>query len=269
MRAPTLAFLSAIGLASTAHAGPVHVYGPGGPAPAMKEAAAAYSRAYGVPVEVVAGPTPQWIDQARNGADIIFSGSETMMTDLQVAMGDRIDANTVTPLYLRVSNILVRPGNPKRIRGLADLFKPGHRILVVNGAGQNGLWEDMAGRTGDLAKVAALRSNIVSFAKNSADAKSAWTDDPTIDAWIIWGIWQRANPTLADAVDVEREYRIYRDMGVGMTRIGNANSDARCFAKWLSTPAAARIFIRWGWTAPSKLVNEEQLQCLGLSVLVR
>lgn len=99
----------------------------------------------------------------------------------------------------------------------------------MNGAGQNGLWEDMAGRTGDIAKVRALRSNIARYAKNSAEAKQAWTDDPSFDAWIIWGIWQKANPTLADAVPVEESYRIYRDVGAGLTTTGKSNPDAVAF----------------------------------------
>ncbi|WCP16069.1 hypothetical protein sphantq_04565 (plasmid) [Sphingobium sp. AntQ-1] len=251
MRVILITLFGALSLASTANAEPVHVFGPGGPAPAMKEAAAVYSRQQGVEVDVVAGPTPQWIDQARSNADIIFSGSETMMTDLQNAMGGQIDPGTITPLYLRVSSILVRPGNPRHIGGLSDLFKPGHRIVVVNGAGQNGLWEDMAGRTGDLRKVAGLRGNIVRYAKTSAEAKSAWTEDPSLDAWIIWGIWQRANPTLADAIAVEPEYRIYRDMGAGLTRKGIANKDAQGFVRWLSTPDAGKIFVKWGWVDPA------------------
>lgn len=47
--------------AGAAAAGPVHVYGPGGPAPAMKEAAANFAAKRGVKVEVVAGPTKDWL----------------------------------------------------------------------------------------------------------------------------------------------------------------------------------------------------------------
>ncbi|THG37581.1 substrate-binding domain-containing protein [Sphingomonas olei] len=249
MRAFILTALAAMAIAAPAYAGPVHVFGPGGPAPAMKEAAATFSKLRGVSVEVVAGPTSEWIEAARQTGDVIYSGSETMMTDLQAAMGDRIDPATITPLYLRVSNILVRPGNPGKIRGLNDLFRPGHRVLVVNGAGQNGLWEDMAGRTGEIAKVRALRSNIIRYAKNSAEAKQVWTADTSLDAWIIWGIWQKANPALADAVPVEQSYRIYRDVGSGLTAAGKSNPDALAFAEWLTTPAAQAIFVKWGWEA--------------------
>ena len=237
--------------ATTATAGPVQVYGPGGPAPAMKEAAAAYRVRTGTEVRVVAGPTGEWLADAKRDADVIYSGSEAMMTDFVKAMEGGIQENTIQPLYLRASNILVRPGNPRRIRGLRDLLRPGLRVLVVQGAGQTGMWEDMAGRTGDIRIVRALRTNIAEFATTSADAKKAWTEDASLDAWIIWGIWQKANPTLADAVTVEEPYRIYRDTGVGLTSRGVGNPDAQRFKDFLASPTGARIFAKWGWITPA------------------
>jgi len=252
MRLSTLtlaALLSATALAAHAQtpADPLHVYGPGGPAPAMREAAKAYEARTGRAVAVVAGPTPQWLDQAKADGDLIFSGSETMMTDFVSALEGRIRAEAVEPLYLRTASILVRPGNPNGVGGLEDLFQPGRRVLVVNGAGQNGLWEDMAGRTGDIAKVRALRRNIVVYARNSAEARQAWIDDPTLDAWIIWGIWQVANPDLADVVEVEEPYRIYRDAGAVVTETGRQDADAQPFLEFLKSDEGAAIFARWGW----------------------
>src|SRR3546814_11728360 len=94
--------------------------------------------------------------------------------------------------------------------------------MVVQGAGQTGLWEDMAGRAGDIATVRALRANIVRYAGSSAEAKQAWTSDPTIDAWIIWGIWAKANPGIADSVAVEprSEARRVGKEGVSTCRSG-------------------------------------------------
>ena len=122
------------------------------------------------------------------------------MTDFVKAMDGQIDEKTIDPLHLRASNIFVRPGNPKRIRGLRDLLRPGRKVIVVQGSGQAGLWKDMTGRTGDVSMVRALRKNIVNYAGTSADAKAAWLADPTIDAWIIWVIWVKANLTIADAI---------------------------------------------------------------------
>lgn len=243
-----LAFALAL-LASTAaaRAAELNVYGPGGPLPAMKEAAAAFGRAKGIEVNVTAGPTPAWIDKARADADLIYSGSEAMMTDFVAAMQGQIASPEVEPLYLRASAILVRPGNPKQIKTLADLMKPGVKVLVVHGAGQTGLWEDMAGRTGDIGEVRRLRANIATFAANSAVAKKAWTEDPSFDAWIIWTIWQASNPTLADAVAVDAAHRIYRDTGIVRTTRGKEKPAAAEFIAFLKGPEGARIFEKWGW----------------------
>lgn len=248
-------FILALGLLATplmAQAQDLRVYGPGGPAPAMKEAATAFGAQEGVEVQVTAGPTPQWKEDAAADADLIYSGSETMMHDFVAMFDDALASEDVRPLYLRPSAILVRPGNPDGIGGLEDLFEPGHRVLVVNGAGQNGLWEDMAGRMGDIASVRALRDNIAVVAPNSAEAKKAWTEDDTLDAWIIWNIWQKESPDLADVVEVEPDYRIYRDTGIAPTARGKENLLAAQFMDYLESPAGADIFAKWGWmtTAP-------------------
>jgi accessory colonization factor AcfC len=229
----------------------LHVYGPGGPLPAMKENAATFGKANDVDVEVTAGPTPQWIDKAKADADLVYSGSEVMMSDFLAAMPDLSPA-TATPLYLRPSSILVRPGNPAHIAGLADLLDPNHRILVVNGSGQQGLWEDVAKRLGDIGTVRAFRANIAKVVKTSAEAKKAWEEDKTLDAWLIWGIWQVANPTLADQVEIEPQYRIYRDTGIAMTHKGLDRPEAKAFMTFLSSPEGAAIFAKWGWTPTAK-----------------
>ncbi len=235
---------------STSHAQEVvRVYGPGGPLPAMRNAAEAFARTTGVKVEVTAGPTPQWIERAKADADIIFSGAEYMMTDFIKAMDGRIDEATVTSLYHRPSAILLRPGNPKRIHGFVDLLKVGTKVLVVQGAGQAALWEDMAGRKGNIRTVRALRTNIAFFAANSAEARRAWIEKPDLDAWIIWNIWHVANKQLADLVPVSPDYVIYRDVGVALTHQGQAKVASRQFVKFLESAAGARIFAQWGWRA--------------------
>lgn len=144
-------------LAGVAHAQEtIKAFGPGGPAPAMKETAAAFGAKENVKVEVIAGPTGEWLDKAKAEGDLIFSGSEVMMTDFVTAMDGQIVEATITPLYLQPSAILVRPGKPKRIKGFSDLLPRDFKVLVVNGAGPQGLWEDMVGRSGDIGKVNAL-----------------------------------------------------------------------------------------------------------------
>jgi accessory colonization factor AcfC len=226
------------------------VYGPGGPAPAVKEAAEVFSRARGARVEVTAGPTDAWIATARQDADVIFSGAEYMMTDFVKAMEGRIDESTIVSLYLRPSAILVRPGNPRKISDLPDLARPGVKVMVVQGAGQTGMWEDMAGKQGDIRLVRDLRRNIVLHAMNSGAAKQAWIDRKEIDAWVIYNIWQVANPTLADLVPVSKDFVIYRSSGAALTRKGSERALAKEFVAFLQSREGAAIFRKWGWMTP-------------------
>ncbi len=236
---------------SGGNADTLFVYGPGGPLPAMRAAAAEFGKRHGVAVVVTGGPTPLWVSKARQDADVIFSGSEHMMTDFVAQLKDApagaIDEATIVPLYLRPAAILVRKGNPRRIRRFEDLLKPGIRILVVQGAGQTGMWEDVAGRTGDIGIVRAFRRNIAAFAPNSAEAKRSWSEDSTIDAWLIWNIWQVANAELADVVPLAPAWVVYRDCGVALTKRGVERRHAREFAEYLRSHEGSRIFARWGW----------------------
>lgn len=242
--------LFGLALAPASAAEPLHVYGSGGSYLALKEAAEAFGKAHGIDIKVTAGPTGKWLAQAKEDADVIFSGSESMMSDFVTAFGGQIDPKTVTPLYLRPSAILVRPGNPSHITGLAYLVRPGHILLVANGSGQGGLWEDVAGRMGDIASVKALWANIGQFAATSADAKQTWTTDTSYDAWLIWNIWQLANPVIADLVANEPGYRVYRDTGVALTQRGDAKPAAKRFAAFLASVDGTNIFGKWGWTVP-------------------
>lgn len=229
----------------------VRVFGPGGPAPAMREAAQRFEERSGIDVEVVSGPTSQWIERARIESDLIYSGSDTMMTDFVRAMPDALSQSDVAPLYDRPAAILVRKGNPLRIRGFRDLVRGDVDVMVVEGAGQNGLWEDLASRAGGIGFLQKLRPRIKHYAATSAAAREAWTTQPGIDAWIIWNIWQVANPAIADQVPIERDIALYRSMAIAPTRTTRSPADTRAFATFLRGAEAGRIFRRHGWRAPA------------------
>lgn len=256
LRRAAAAFLAlglAAGSALAQQPASLQIYGPGGPAPAMKEAAKAYSALKGISIDVTAGPTPKWIDKARSDANIIYSGAENMMGDFAKAMPGLFKLQDAEPLYLRPVAILVRPGNPKGINGFEDLLRPGVKVLAVAGAGQTGLWEDVAGRTGDIEVVKAFRRNLaLPEAANSAIARQMWQENAELDAWLIWNIWQVSNPTLAQQVPVEEKFRIYRDTGVVLTQKGKGSADAQGFVDFLKSSEGKKIFAKWGWETGSK-----------------
>ncbi|ECB3301589.1 solute-binding protein [Salmonella enterica] len=226
----------------------VNVYGPGGPAPAMKAAADAFSRNSGVKVTVVSGPAELWKDKAKDNADLIYSGSEAMMTDFESVFREQIIPGSVLPLYLRPAVILVRKGNPLKINGIKDLTKKDVRILVTHGAGQMGMWEDISGRTGDIETVKGIRKNIKLFASNTGMAKQAWMQNPDFDAWIVFNTWGNSDTKTGDIVDFEPEYRIYRDMGIAFTHAGEKKPEVERFVDFLKSAKGEEIFRSMGWS---------------------
>jgi accessory colonization factor AcfC len=225
----------------------LHVYGPEGPYPAMRQAALAFSKRNAIDVEVVGDPTSKWLTKAKNDGDLIFSSAEFMMIDFIRDMEGRIDEASITPLYWRPSAILVRPGNPKHILDLPDLLRPGIKVMVVNGSGQTGLWEDMAGKRGNFRTVRALRNNIVLFADNSTDARRLWLARKEIDAWLTWNIWYAADSRNSQLVPVSEDYVIYRQCSIALTQRAAQQPAATEFLRFLTTPEAANIFAEWGW----------------------
>ncbi len=229
----------------------LQVYGSEGPFPAMREAATVFSNRNNVDVQVVGKPVEKWLDEAKTEADLVYSSAEFMMVDIIQGMGGEIEESSVTPLYWRPAAILVRPGNPKHIYDLPDLLRPGLKVMVVNGSGQTGLWEDMAGRRGNFRTVRALRSNIVLFAANSTEARRMWLAEDDIDAWLTWNIWYKADPRHSTLVPVSEDYVIYRQCSVAVTQQGWQHPLASRFVGFLKSPEAAEIFAKWGWITTS------------------
>lgn len=225
----------------------VYIYGPGGPYPAINEVAKIYGQNNNEIIKVTKGPLKKWQEQAKIKADIIYSGAEFMMTNFIHVFNEEIITSSITPLYLRKSGLLVRTGNPKKIKSLNDMAKPGVKILVVHGAGLTGVWEDMAGKSQDIELLKKIRKNIVLFADNSGAAKREWIRNNEIDVWITWNIWQISNPQLADFVPLKKQYTIYRDFGIALTKKGKENKAARELFNYLKSKKLKPIFEKWGW----------------------
>jgi accessory colonization factor AcfC len=229
----------------------LRVYGPVGPSPAIEQAAMIFATRNDVKVEVVSGPRQMWHDKAAINADLMFSDADFMMSEYVRSMNIRIDEGSVTPLYLRPSAILVRPGNPKHIGDFPDLVRPGVNVMVVNHAGSMGLWEDMAGKLEDIRTIRALRKNIRVYAADSDEAMRLWKSREDIDAWITWNTYYVPLRGRAQLVPVSKTYRVLRQCSIALTELGKAKPLAADFIKFVSSSEAASIFDTWGWVAPA------------------
>jgi accessory colonization factor AcfC len=60
----------------------LRIFGPEGLSAPMKDCAEMFSKKYGIQAEVLAEPEATWIARARQEADVIYEGSEYMLTQV-------------------------------------------------------------------------------------------------------------------------------------------------------------------------------------------
>lgn len=222
----------------------LRVYGAGGPLAPMQEAAQRYGERTGVRVVVVGGPRAEWLEQARQDADVMYEGAEYALRSFASNEPALVDLASRVTIADRGAAILVRKGNPKGIRTFRDLARPGLKLLDVNGAGQVGLWEDLAGRYGVTAGVSA---NIPGSFANTALAIAAWKADPSYDAWITYASWGPRLPGDVDVVNIPAGMNVYRGTPAALARTTKNHAAAAAFLTYLQTAEARAIFRKWGW----------------------
>ncbi|MBB5396917.1 hypothetical protein D0C36_14915 [Mucilaginibacter conchicola] len=222
----------------------LHIYGPGGPLSAMQDCAKAFTAKTGIPVKVTGGPEPKWLSQAQADGDVIYGGAEYMLTQFMQTHPGMVDAATRVELYKRRAAILVRSGNPKQITSLKDLAKPGIKVLDVNGAGQLGLWEDIAGKEN---LIGAIQKNIGGSYANTALGIEAWKKDKSYDAWITYASWHNNLKDVTQVVELSLASRLYRGTPVALTSNTKQATQAKQFIQFLQSVDGHVIFKKWGW----------------------
>ena len=231
--------------ASGAWAGtPLMVFGMEGPLLPMRECVDLFSKAQKVSVQIVTGPGGTWIAQAKREGDLVYGNSETSFSALTSRNPRLIDPKSRTTLYLRAAGILVRPKNPKGIQSLADLARNGIKLMDLNGAGQQGMWEDMAGVEG---LIAGIRKNIAVTVETAEDAADRWKDMPELDAWVGFESWRDRLKDTTDLVQLPPEKRLYRATVIGIIADSPNRPLAQKFIEFLQTPEAHAVFQKCGW----------------------
>lgn len=167
-----------------------------------------------------------------------------MLTAFALRNAGFLDAKSRVSLYDRAGGILVRKGNPKKIRSIQDLTANGIKLVDVNGAGQMGLWEDIAGRQG---LIPALQRNILVSVESSAEAVALWKARPELDAWISYESWHFRLPDETSLVRIPEPERLYRSTPIAIAQRSTRKADAQAFMAHLLSDRCHDVFRRWGW----------------------
>jgi accessory colonization factor AcfC len=220
------------------------VYVPGGLKYPAQECAKAFNLAHSIKVSVSSGEGPEWMDEATEAVDIILLGAAHVYSLFALKYSGAIGYGGWEGLYMRPAGILVRKGNPKGIKGLEDLAKPGLRLLNAACLGQAGVWEDVAGRKG---LIEAILKNFAVTVPSGLKGIEVWKGDATLDAWVTFASFHYMQKGVTDLVEIPDKDNVFRSTLVGITSRCKDPEAAAGFMRFLKSDEAHAIFRKWGW----------------------
>lgn len=178
--------------------------------PPTEEIAKIFEKKTGVKVNVTFGGSGFVLSQmslAKKG-DIYFPGSSDYM-ELAKKKGVVFPETERNVVYL-VPSINVQKGNPKSIKSLADLARPGLRVAIANPEGVCvGLYAvEIIEKNFGAAQKAALRENIANYTESCEKTATA-VSLKTVDAVLGWRVFQYWDTERIETIPLKR-YEIVR-----------------------------------------------------------
>ena len=220
--------------------------GSAGKPPAL-EAKQAFERANpGLVIDMTFGGSGTLLQQMslEQTGDIYMPGSDDYMDKAEARKAVLPEPRGIVA-YL-VPCICVRQGNPKGIRSLADLARPG---LVV------GLAEAGAVCLGDVSneilRSAGLeqevKKNVITYAK-SCDQTQQLVQLGEVDAVIGWDAFESWAPDKIDTVPIESKHLRVRSIPAAVSAYSKQREAARKFIDYLTSKEGKAIFAKHGYS---------------------
>jgi molybdate transport system substrate-binding protein len=229
--------------------------------PPAEEIALAYQKATGVEVELIFGGSGQVLAQLEltRAGDIYFPGSSDFMA--KALDKGLVRPETVRDVVYLVPAITVPKGNPKAIRGLRDLARPGLRVAIADPeAVCVGLYAvEILELALTPAERAAVRRNLATYTdscERTATAVSLRSVDAVL-GWSVFDHWDaaRLETVRLPAAQVPRVGTI----PIAVAVCSGQQAEARRFVDYVAGPEGRRVFARHGYfTTP-----EEAFRWLG------
>jgi len=212
--------------------------------PPTEEAARAFERKTGVKVELIFGGSGFVLSQMMLGrqGDIYFPGSSDFM-EVAKKKGVVLPDTERRLVYLAPA-INVQKGNPKRIKTLRDLLRPGIRVAIANPEGVCvGLYAvEIIENTFSPAEKAAFRKNLVNYTESCEKTATA-ISLKAVDAVIGWGVFQHWDPARIETIPLARqEVRRVGYIPVAVSSFSKNRPLAQKFIDFLASAEGATIF---------------------------
>lgn len=242
----------------------IHVFAGAANTPPLTEAAKLYEKRYGVKVRLTFGGSGVVLSQMKltRKGDVYVPGSDDYM-ELAIKEGI-VDPKSVRIICWLVPVINVPKGNPKGIKSLHDLTKPGVRVAIaVPGSvclgdvakeilEKAGLWEK-------------VQPNIVMQAKDCADL-AAQIKLRTVDAIIGWDAFAFWYPdTPMENIPIPPEILRVRNIPAGVTVFASDKAEAQRFVNFLASGAGKQCYAKCGYSIkpPTPVARNDKVRKRG------
>lgn len=205
------------------------------------EMGTAYSQEHpGVKVRFVFGASPEITGRLsdHDPGDVLVTADKASMDEAAEYLTGRrriVAHNALT--------IAVGPGNPHRVRGLRDLRRPGLRVVA-------GAETVPVGRyTG---QVLAKTSLAVRWSSKEISARAVLdrVRSGEADAGIVYITDLHSAGVAASSVPIRADLNVTAAFPAAVVRDGDHEEDANAFVSWLVTPAAQKLFNKYGFVTP-------------------
>lgn len=235
--------------------------------PAMEEAAEIFQKQTGIKVDLNFGGSGTMLSQmkmARRG-DVYIPGSPDYM--VKAEREGLVDPKSIKILTFLVPAIGVQTGNPKGIKSLEDLAKPGIKVGIGNPESVCvGLYAvELLQRSKLLRDVS---KNIVTHASSCA-ATEALIAMKKVDAVIGWEVFSNWNPGKIETIFLKAsEIPRLAYIPAGISTYATNRVASQKFIDFLTLGEGRKIFAKWGYAvtekearqyAPNALIGGEYL----------
>ncbi len=212
--------------------------------PPTEEAARLFEKKTGAKVELIFGGSGFVLSQmllSKQG-DIYFPGSSDFM-EIAKKKGAVLPETEQRLVYLAPA-INVQQGNPKKIRSLRDLLRPGIRVAIANPEGVCvGLYAvEIIEKNLSAAEIAAFRKNLVNYTESCEKTATA-ISLKAADAVIGWGVFQYWDPARIETIPLARqEIQRVGYIPIAVSSYSKNRPLAQKFIQFLSSAEGAAIF---------------------------
>lgn len=214
--------------------------------PPTEEAARLYEQRTGVKVELVFGGSGYVLSQmklAKQG-DLYFPGSSDYMEKAK-RDGDVLPETERVIVHL-VSAINVYKGNPKEVRTLADLARPGLRVAIANPEGVcvGAYAVEIVEQHLSPDEREAFRRNLVNYTESCEKTATA-ISLKMADAVIGWSVFEHWDPERIETVRLPKEQvpRIGY-IPIAVSKFTKDRAAAQAFIDFLTGPEGRAVYAR-------------------------